>query len=271
MIKKIGFIGCGNMAKAMIGGIVNSKLYSGKNVTVSNPSNASLQYVKEKFNVITTNDNNKVAENSDLIILSVKPNKYEHVIEKIRTCIKPGTVIVSIAAGVSIESIETWFEKNNLKIVRVMPNTPALVGEGMSALCRNKNVKDDEMEIVTNIFKSFGKVEIVTENMMDIVTAVSGSSPAFVYMFIEALADGAVLEGMPRDKAYKMAAQSVLGSAKMVMEAGKHPGQLKDEVCSPKGTTIESVYSLEKNGFRGNVIEAVKVCVDKSRAMGKRN
>lgn len=266
MTKNIGFIGCGNMAKAMIGGIVTSKLYSPQRIMVSNPSNASLQEVKEKFNVITTNDNGKVVEFADILFLSVKPNKYAHVIDKIKSIIKSGTVIVSIAAGITIEDIEKHFEKE-VKIIRTMPNTPALVGEGMAGLCRSKNIKDDEMNLVVDIFRAFGEAEIVEERLMDVVTSVSGSSPALVYMFIEALADGGVLEGLPREKAYKMAAQAVLGSAKMVLETGKHPGQLKDEVCSPGGTTIEAVYSLEKNKFRGAVIEAVKVCTEKAKSM----
>lgn len=268
MTKTIGFIGCGNMAKAMIGGIVTSKLYSPQKIMVSNPSNPSLQEVKEKFKVITTNDNMKVAEYADILILSVKPNKYAHVIEKIKAVVKSNVVIVSIAAGMSIENIKKYFGKD-IKIIRSMPNTPALVGEGMSSLCRNRNVTDDEMELVSNIFKAFGKSEVVEEKLMDVVTSVGGSSPALVYMFIEALADGGVLEGLPREKAYKMAAQAVLGSAKMVLETGKHPGQLKDEVCSPGGTTIEAVYSLEKNKFRSAVIEAVRVCTEKSKNMAK--
>lgn len=269
MSKNIGFIGCGNMAKAMIGGIVTSKLYSKENVIVSNPSNPSLEYIKDKFGVITTNDNLKVAKFSDILILSIKPNKYKTVIDTIKDLIKENTIIISIAAGISIKTIEEYFDKE-VKIIRTMPNTPAMVGEGMSSLCSNKNVNEDEVTLVEDIFRAFGKVEVVDENLMDVVTGVSGSSPAFVYMFIEALADGAVLEGLPRDKAYKMAAQAVLGSAKMVLETGKHPGQLKDEVCSPAGTTIESVYSLEKNDFRGSIIEAVKVCVEKAKAMGNK-
>lgn len=269
MSKNLGFIGCGNMAKAMIGGIVTSKLYSKENVIVSNPSNPSLEYIKDKFGVITTNDNLKVAKFSDILILSIKPNKYKTVIDTIKDLIKENTIIISIAAGISIKTIEEYFDKE-VKIIRTMPNTPAMVGEGMSSLCSNKNVNKDEVTLVEDIFRAFGKVEVVDENLMDVVTGVSGSSPAFVYMFIEALADGAVLEGLPRDKAYKMAAQAVLGSAKMVLETGKHPGQLKDEVCSPAGTTIESVYSLEKNDFRGSIIEAVKVCVEKAKAMGNK-
>ena len=269
MTKNIGFIGCGNMAKAMIGGIVTSKLYAPQKIMVSNPSNPSLQYIKEKFNVITTNDNIRVAEFADILILSVKPNKYMHVIDKIKTSVKQGTIIVSIAAGMSAESIEGYFGKE-IKLIRSMPNTPAMVGEGMSGLSRNKYIKEEDMVVVEQIFKAFGKVEVIEERLMDVVSGVSGSSPAFVYMFIEALADGAVLEGLPRDKAYKMAAQAVLGSAKMVLETGKHPGELKDEVCSPGGTTIEAVYGLEKSGFRGSIIEAVRACTEKAKVMGKK-
>lgn len=268
MTKTIGFIGCGNMAKAMIGGIVTSKLYSPQKIMVSNPSNPSLNEVKGNFNVLTTNDNSKVAQFADILVLSIKPNKCAHVIDKIKNEIKSNVVIVSIAAGINIDAIKQNFGRD-IKIVRAMPNTPALVGAGMSSLCRNRNVTDDEMQIVSNIFKAFGKSEVVEEKLMDVVTSVGGSSPALVYMFIEALADGGVLEGLPREKAYKMAAQAVLGSAKMVLETGKNPGQLKDEVCSPGGTTIEAVYSLERNKFRGAVIEAVRVCTEKSKNMGK--
>lgn len=150
-----------------------------------------------------------------------------------------------------------------------MPNTPALVGEGMSALCPNKNVTNEELEEIKKIFQCFSKVEVIEEVHMDTVTALTGSSPAYVFMFIEALADGAVLKGLPRDKAYKMAAQAVYGSAKMVLETGKHPGSLKDDVCSPGGTTIEAVYVLEKGGMRATVIEAMEKCVDKAKNMNK--
>jgi pyrroline-5-carboxylate reductase len=264
--KNLGFIGCGNMGKAMIGGIVNSKLYDPNNVMVSDPSDSSLKEVQEKYRIRTTTDNLQVVNFADIIILSVKPNIIMSVIEKIKDFIKPSTVIISIAAGQKLEKLSVGF-KNEVKLVRVMPNTPALVNEGMSAISINENVCDEELEEVVKIFNSFGKAEVIDEKLMDAVTAVSGSSPAYVYMFIEAMADGAVLQGMPRDKAYKFAAQAVLGSAKMVLETGKHPGKLKDEVSSPGGTTIEAVYSLEKNNFRGTVIEAINVCTDKSKNM----
>ena len=175
-------------------------------------------------------------------------------------------MIVSIAAGKTIAAIEDSFGKP-VKLVRAMPNTPALVGESMSALCVNQNVTPEELKEVQALFNSFGKSEVISESLMDAVIGVSGSSPAYVYMFIEAMADAAVADGMPRAQAYKFAAQSVYGSAKMVLETGKHPGELKDAVCSPAGTTIEAVAALEAGGFRNTVISAQRACSQKSRDM----
>jgi len=269
MNKTIGFIGCGNMAQAMISGIVKSNLVSSEKVIASNPSNRSLSKVKEEHNIIVTNDNKEVARFSDIVVLAVKPYKYFEIIEEIKTYLKEEVVIVTIAAGITIDYMSNALG-SEAKVVRTMPNTPALVGEGMSALCANKNITKEELQDVVKIFESFGKIEILEEKLIDVVPSVSGSSPAYVYMFIEALGDGAVLQGMPRDKAYKMAAQAVLGAAKMVIETGEHPGKLKDDVCSPGGTTIEAVYTLEKNNFRGSVISAMESCTEKAIKMGKK-
>ncbi|ADL52431.1 pyrroline-5-carboxylate reductase [Clostridium cellulovorans] len=268
MNKKIGLIGSGNMAQAIIGGIINSKLTNSENIVVSDKSEEALNTVKEKYKVETTTDNVYVASKSEILILAVKPNIYPVVIKEIKGAVDDSTIIVSIAAGKSISSIESAFGKP-IKLIRVMPNTPAMVGEGMAALCPNTEVPEDEISDVLAIFNSFGKGEVIDEKLIDAVTAVSGSSPAYVYMFIEALADGAVLQGMPRDKAYKFAAQAVLGSAKMVLETGEHPGKLKDNVCSPGGTTIEAVATLEKLGFRSAVISAVNTCAEKSQKMSQ--
>lgn len=270
MNKKIGFIGCGNMASAMIGGIINSKLILSENIIGSDVSNERLEFVKDKYNINTASDNKAVVEFSDILVLAVKPYMFSTVINEIKASIDNNTVVISIGAGIDISFIEKCFEKS-VKVIRVMPNTPALVGEGMSAICPNSMISSDELELVVNIFKSFGKAEILDEKLIPAVTAISGSSPAYVYMFIEALADGGVLRGIPRDKAYKMAAQSVLGAAKMIIETGKHPGALKDEVCSPGGTTIEAVYNLEKNNFRGTVISAMESCTKKAIEMAENN
>lgn len=269
MAKNISFIGCGNMAQAMINGVVKSNLVAAKNVIASDYDATKLEYVKNQNNINTTTDNKEAASFGDIILLCVKPIHIISAINEIKDGIKEDAIIVSIAAGVSIKDLEDAFNKE-VKIVRVMPNTPALVGEGMSALCKNGNVSNDEFQEVVKIFESFGKADVTEERLIDAVVGVSGSSPAYVYMFIEALADGAVLEGLPRDKAIKMAAQSVLGSAKMVLESGKHPAELKDNVCSPGGTTMEAVFSLEKNNFRGAVIEAVHAASEKNRKMSKK-
>ncbi|WP_283591956.1 pyrroline-5-carboxylate reductase [Clostridium butanoliproducens] len=268
MNKIIGFIGSGNMGRAMIGGIIKSKLVEPKKVIISDLNQDKLNSVQEEFGVLTTMDSKEVVKKADIIILAVKPNIYDIVMESIKEHITKEKIIVTIAAGKTIENIETILGKST-KIVRTMPNTPALVNEGMSALCANKNVTEEELKEVKSIFDSFGESEIVSEYLIDSVVAVSGSSPAYVFMLIEAMADGAVIGGMPRDKAYKFAAQAVLGSAKMVLETGKHPGELKDMVCSPGGTTIEAVRTLESKGMRTAIIEAIVDCMNKSRDMSK--
>lgn len=268
MNKVIGFIGCGNMGGAMIGGIIKAGLSSPDDIMVGDLNEKSLEACAEKYGIKTTTDNNEVAKASDILILSIKPNLYPVVIEQIKDKVKENLIVVTIAAGKAISGTEEAFGRK-LKVVRVMPNTPALVGEGMAALCPNEVVTKEEIGGIVSIFESFGKAEIVPEKLMDAVTSVSGSSPAYVYMFIEAMADAAVLDGMPRAQAYKFAAQSVLGSAKMVLETGMHPGALKDMVCSPGGTTIEAVEVLEEKGLRAAVMAAMKSCTKKSKEMSK--
>lgn len=265
-MKKIGFIGCGNMAQAMIGGIVKSGIFSGRDIIVSDLNEDNLAAARERYGITAAANNIECAESADILILAVKPNLYERVISEISGRAKKDVVVVTIAAGRSIESTEKAFGRE-IKVVRVMPNTPSLVGEGMSSLCINSLITEEELQEIVGIFESFGRAEVVDEKLMDVVTSVSGSAPAYIYMFIEAMADGAVLDGMPREKAYKMAAQTVLGAAKMVVETGRHPGQLKDEVCSPGGTTIEAVATFEEKGLRNAVITAMRRCTKKSKEM----
>ncbi|CAH2213740.1 pyrroline-5-carboxylate reductase [Tepidibacter aestuarii] len=266
MDKVIGFIGCGNMGRAMIGGVVKSGLLKPESIIVADGYKGSLDLVSNEYGVKTTMDNKEVAKTSDIIVLSVKPNVYNLVIDEIKDFVKEDVAIVTIAAGKTIKDVEDAFGKD-IKMVRTMPNTPALVGEGMTGICPNKNISKEEVEEVVNIFKSFGKIEIIDEKLMEVFISTSGSSPAYVFMFIEAMADAAVADGMPRDKAYKMAAQAVLGSAKMVIETGKHPGELKDMVCSPGGTTIEAVATLEEYGLRTAVMKAMRECTKKAKNM----
>lgn len=266
MNKTVGFIGSGNMGSAIMGGIIEKGIVGGKNIIASDPNEASLNKLKEKYNINTTTDNKETAGKSDILILSIKPVMFPNVINEIKGEIKDETLIISIAAGQTVSKIEKLFEKE-IKLIRIMPNTPALVAEAMSAIVTNKNVSKDDLDITIQIFSSIGKCEVVEEGLIDAITGISGSSPAYVYMFIEAMADAGVRAGLKREQAYKFASQAVLGSAKMVLETNMHPGELKDMVCSPSGTTIDAVYSLEKDGFRGSVMRAVDECIKKSVEM----
>ena len=262
---KIGLIGCGNMATGMIRGILASGQADPADLAASARTEATRKRIREELG-ITCADNETIAASSDLLILAVKPQMLGEVIAQIRACVKDTAVLVSIAPGKSLLWLKEQFQRE-LKIIRAMPNTPALVQEGMTAVCPNELVSDEELSSVLKLFQSFGSARRVPEKLLDAVTAVSGSSPAYIFLFIEAMADGAVALGMPRDMAYQFAAQTVLGSAKMVLETGMHPGQLKDMVCSPGGTTIEAVRILEKGGLRSSVIEAELACARKAGGM----
>ena len=262
----IGFIGCGNMGSAMVGGLIESGFRDKKDIIVSSKTEKTLDKVKEQLGVRTTLSNVEVVKEADTIVIAVKPNMYKSVIEEIKSELNRDKLIITIAAGISLDKMEYWLGEG-MKIVRTMPNTPAMVGEAMSAICANKNVTVEDMEYVKNIYNSFGKCVELQEKEFHGFTALCGSSPAYIFMFIEAMADAAVQTGIPRAKAYDMAAQSLIGSAKMVLETGKHPGELKDMVCSPAGTTIDAVVELEKRGFRSSVIEAVIRCAEKSKSM----
>ena len=263
---KLGFIGAGNMGGAIIGGVVSSGLVNACDITVADRDAKKLNDLRDKFGVNISLDNLDCTD-ADVVFLCVKPNVIEYVIEELNSQVQNDTVFVSIAAGQSLEKLSAMFDNPQVKIVRVMPNTPALVGEGMSAVCANENVTEEEMQTVLGIFNCLGKAQSVSENIMDAVTAVSGSSPAYVFMFIEAMADAAVRGGMSRDMAYTFAAQAVLGSAKMVLETKKHPAELKDMVCSPGGTTIDAVAVLEEEGMRNAVMKAMEACINKSKEM----
>lgn len=235
---KLGFIGAGNMAQAMMGGILANGILKPEDVIASALHMEKLEALKEKLGICVTTDNKEIAKHAEILVLAVKPQVYETVIEEIRDSVGENQIILSIAPGKTLEYLEGLFGKPT-KIVRTMPNTPALVGAGITGVCCNTLVSGHELDEVCRILKGFGEVEVVSEKLMDVVVSVSGSSPAYVFMFIEAMADAAVADGMPRTQAYHFAAQAVLGSAKMVLETGKHPGELKDMVCSPGGTTIE--------------------------------
>ena len=262
---KLGFIGTGNMAGAMIGGIIKKGLMKPEEIIGSDILEAGREKVRKLYGISVT-DNNKEVAKADIIVLSVKPQYYVQAIAEIKDEIQENQLIITIAPGKKLAWLEEQLGKK-VKLIRTMPNTPAMVGEGMTAVCANEQVTEAELRAALDILEAFGEVEVVAEHLMDAVVAVSGSSPAYVFMFIEAMADAAVSEGMPRQQAYKFAAQAVLGSAKMLLETGKHPGELKDMVCSPAGTTIEAVRVLEEKGLRSAVIEAMKSCAEVSRNM----
>ena len=269
MDKKIAFIGSGNMGKAIIGGIVKSQLTAASNLHVFDIDSSKSREMAEQFGSTVATSATSAAAVADILFIAVKPNVIPALLPELKAHTQPGCIVISIAAGVTLATLEQGLSAGH-KIIRVMPNTPALVNCGMSSITPNANITPAELESVLAIFKSFGEAEVVSEYLIHSVVAVSGSAPAYAFMFIEAMADAAVLGGMPRAQAYKFAAQTLLGSAKMVLETGKHPGELKDMVCSPGGTTIEAVKVLEEQGFRAAVINAMQSCMAKSDAMSKK-
>lgn len=261
---KLGFIGTGNMAGAIMGGIIKKGIFTPEEIIGADIMESGRKKVQDTYGIRVTPDNLEVVSQAEVVILSVKPQYYADTIAKIKDSVRDDQIIITIAPGKTLEWLEERFGKP-VKIVRTMPNTPAMVGEGMTGAAPNEYVTEEELAYAVEILSAFGKVEVIPEHLMDVVVSVSGSSPAYVFMFIEAMADAAVADGMPRAQAYQFAAQAVYGSAKMVLETGKHPAELKDMVCSPAGTTIEAVRVLEEKGLRSAVIEAMKACTEVCR------
>lgn len=262
---KIGFIGMGNMGYAMLKGIL--QIFPTSNLVFTDVNKERCVKVSEETGVEFAESNAECANKAKFVVLAVKPQYYAQVLKNIENVIREEHVIISIAPGITIDSLKSslGFDK---RIVRAMPNTPALLGCGMTGICyEDRLFSFEEKDVIDKIFSSFGRYRKVEERQMSAVTCVSGSSPAYVYMFIEALADGAVKYGIPRETAYEMAAQAVMGSAKMVLETGEHPAKLKDQVCSPGGTTIAGVSALEEFGFRNAIIKATDECHKKAEGL----
>lgn len=257
---KIGFIGMGNMGYSMLKGVLN--YLNPQDIIFTCLSSEKKKKISNETGVRYAESNAECANSAKYIILAVKPQVYNTVLKNIQNVITEESVIISLAPGITIAAIKEELGAD-IKVVRAMPNTPALVGEGMTGICyENGELDFAEKEFVEQFFNSFGKVVTVPEKLMSGVVCASGSSPAYVYMFIEALADSVVKYGIPRQEAYKLVAQTVLGSAKMVLETGEHPGKLKDNVCSPAGTTIQGVAALEEFGFRNAIIKATDKCFE---------
>ena len=269
MSKKIGMIGAGNMGSAILRGIVDAGYVKAEQLIVYDVSKRKLREISEDIpGIQTARDCSEAVENSEMIILAVKPLYMQDVIDEILPVLHRKAV-VSIAAGWTVRMLERALRDSGATWMRVMPNTPAMVGEGMTAICDDTTFSQEDFDFAKGIFDAIGKTRVLPERLFDGVIAISGSSPAYVYMMIEAMADAGVREGLPRTYAYEMAAQSVLGSALMVLSSGTHPAALKDAVCSPSGTTIEAVAALEKYGFRNAILEAMRVCAEKSREMSR--
>lgn len=267
--KKIGFIGSGAMAEALINGILKAGLIEAGQIIVNDISQKRLEYMTEKFGISTTLSIKDTVKNADILFLTVKPQIINSVLDTIGPLISPATLVVSVAAGITIEVLEK--KLTHIPIIRVMPNTPVAVGEGMSVLALGNYASEENGELVLSIFSSVGRAILMDEGMMDAVTGLSGSGPGYVFVLIDALTDAGVRVGLSRQNSLIMAAQTLLGAAKMVIETGEHPGKLRDMVTSPGGTTIAGIHVLEQKSVRAALIDAVQAATNRSQEMGKKS
>lgn len=264
ILMKIGFIGMGNMGQAMLKGMLKAGLTAREDIFVYDVYAPIVEEMQNLYGITGAHSEVEVAKQVDVLILAIKPNMVENVLLAIKEVVLEKQIIVSIAATNSLAFLSKYLPEKT-KIVRAMPNTPAIVGEGMSALCLNEWIDANDTATVLALFESFGKAKVINEALIDAFTGVSGSGPAYVYLFIEALADGGVALGLARKDAYEFAAQMVKGAAQMVLETGKHPGELKDMVTSPGGSTMAGIHSLENDRFRATVMNAVFATAAKNR------
>jgi len=264
--RKIGMIGCGKMGTILLKGILDGQLVSEGQITVADAVRDRLEEIRETYPLILQEDNQNLVRQADILILAVKPQNLPDLLNEIAMDVLPRQLILSIAAGISTQLIEKHFSEP-VRVVRAMPNTPALVGEGVTALAAGVHATAEDIETAVRIFEAVGLTVTVKENLMDAVTGLSGSGPGYVFIMLEALADAGVLLGLPRDIALKLAAQTLLGAAKMYLQTGKHPGELKDMVTSPGGTTIAGLKALEEGGLRATLMAAVAAAARRSKAL----
>ncbi len=265
---KIGLIGCGVMGVSLLNGIIHSSLVHPADVMVWDVLPEKTDEMIKQFKVTAAAEMKQVLDAPRLVFLAVKPVDMPGVLENIKESLTERHVLISVAAGISIEQIEKGVGENK-KIIRLMPNTPCLIGKGMTVVSPGMNVDENELGFVNSLMEALGKVVVLEEELMDAATGLSGSGPAYAFMFIDALADGGVKMGLPRDKALLLAAQTLSGASEMVLQTGEHPSVLKDKVASPGGTTIAGISALEKRGFRGTVIKAVESATKRSKELGK--
>ncbi|HVA66731.1 MAG TPA: pyrroline-5-carboxylate reductase [Elusimicrobiota bacterium] len=266
--KKIAVIGAGHMGEALIGGMVAGKLISPKDIVASRRDAQALASLKNKWGIRASESNAAAAKGADIILLTLKPQAAAGVLGEIAPVVDKDKLVISVMAGITTAAVNKRLKKPN-PVVRAMPNTPALVNEAATALCAGAHAGESDLRAAEAIFKSVGKVEVVPENLLDAVTGLSGSGPVYIYMVIEAMTDGGVKMGIPRAAAARLAAQTVYGAAKLVLETGKHPAILKDEVTTPGGTAIAAIHELESKGLRTVLMDAVVTATKRSKELSE--
>ena len=264
--RRIGVIGIGKMGEGLISGLIGSKFTDGAKIGVSDVNVERREHVSKKYQITCYPDNRILVKNSDIVVIAVRPRDVKTVLEDIREELKPKHLLISIAAGVSTSFILRSLQKR-VSLIRAMPNNPCMIREGMTALASTPNASDEDIQVAKQIFESVGRVTVLDEKLFDAVTGLSGSGPAYVYLFIEAMADGGVKVGLPKDKAILLAAQTFLGSAKMILETGVHPGRLRDLVATPGGTTVSGLYELEEGKVRAAVMRAVEEATQRAKEL----
>ncbi len=265
---RICFIGGGQMAEALIKGLFKKQIFSPSDIYCSEPMAERRAYMEKEYGITAYSDNVDAIRNAEIILLAVKPQVMGSVLKELKRGVRDSQLIISIAAGITLARLQEYLGRN-AKVIRVMPNTPALVLEGAAGISRGQRAGDVDMAKALRIFNAVGKAVEVPESLMDAVTGLSGSGPAYCFEFIEALIAAGIREGLPRPTAAILALQTVIGSARICMETGRHPMELLSMVTSPGGTTIQGVYHLEKNGFSGIVMDAVKAATSRSKELGK--
>jgi pyrroline-5-carboxylate reductase len=265
--KKIGFVGAGNMAEAMIKGLLHSGASRPEDIVASDPRKDRLNFIEELFGISVCEQNPEAVNQADLVILAVKPQIMETVLIELADHLDMSKLIISIAAGISLTTIESHLKKD-LRLIRAMPNIAALVLESATAICPGKHAFSEDLGLAKTVFDSIGKTVIIEEGLMDAITGLSGSGPAYLFLIIDAMADAGVKVGLSRDNALTLSAQTVLGAARLLIETGEHPGRLKDMVTSPGGTAIAGLHTLEEGGLRTTLINAVEIATKRSRELG---
>jgi len=265
--KTIGFLGTGNMAEAMVKGLLRAGAATKEEIVCAEPRAERRAEISQRYGVAATASNAEAADRGDVIFLTVKPQIMSQVLDEVATVVDPKKLVISIAAGITTQAIAAQLGAG-VRIVRAMPNTAALVGAAATAICRGAHATAADLEQARTLFETVGTVDVVDEGLLDAVTGLSGSGPAFLFLVVEALSDGGVKMGLSRDVATQLAAQTLVGAGRLVLETGEHPGRLKDQVTSPGGTTIAGMHALETGGVRGAFIQAVEAATIRSRELG---